>query len=171
MESSSDATPRRAHSRGAVISLQLGGAGKPMKTVLLYDIGDAYLIIDAKTGVAYRNQVAGFCRASAEQEGILVPLSGDDTLVVTLTTCSFPDDGQGITAREADSIDGILHARSDTRFLSVDRRRLKDSRQAWIFVEWSEIPNDYLAARAMSYYGPVYGFEAGSGVLTWPNSG
>ena len=60
---------------------------------------------------------------------------------------------------DADAIDALLGKSRLTSFVSVDRSRLHDSTEAWVYVHLEG-----------GEEGPLTGFEGSSGVLTWPNS-
>jgi hypothetical protein len=63
----------------------------------------------------------------------------------------------------ADYIDGFLVKDGYTRFLRVDRSRLEESHEAWIYV-------DVLAEEGDRRLALISGFSATKGILTWPNS-
>jgi len=144
----------------------------------LYDIIDIMLIVEDSNGVTYRNQTGGVTCGQSELEGVLCPLDidRDDTERIEKLTC---DASSGhITGEIADIIDTILASKSSTSFLKVDRARLKDSEEAWIYVLVDSPPGDASSSSPVTtaaqapdpYLGPLRGFSVTRGVLTWQNS-
>jgi hypothetical protein len=140
--------------------------------ILLYDLEQAGVIVECPSGVRYRNQVGGNACFQAEEEGVLAPLELNQEAEDRLETGPYPGGGAALTDAHADAIDGILASHPNTSFLKVDRARLRDSMEAWVYVilvtpESTSTSADLEKTR---YFGPVYGFGATKGVLTWPNS-
>jgi hypothetical protein len=141
-----------------------------MKLILLWDIPDEImLIVEHPSGVQYQNQVGGVVNYQAEMEGVLSPLDLHSETRSRIQECSYPGGIQGITTEIADTIDAALAAQPSTSFLKVDRTRLDESWEAWIYVSLDS-PESSVRKRFGSYHGPIYGFGAAKGVLTWPNS-
>lgn len=64
-----------------------------------------------------------------------------------------------LTPDLADGVDAALAAEPDTRCARVDRSRLNDSHEAWVYVDLDGAATDLLR-----------GFGRSKAVLTWPNS-
>ena len=70
---------------------------------------------------------------------------------------------EGIDEATAEHVDHILSLSPETSYLKVDRTRLDDSREAWIYVNVFEPTGDPDSAR-------ISGFGKCKGVLVWGNS-
>jgi hypothetical protein len=116
--------------------------------------------------VQYRNQVGGVVCWQAEQEGIIAPLDFGDDVAAQIEGCPFPNGRQGITEEIADVLDAIFASRPSTSIFKVDRTRLDESWEAWVYVTISRSPE----FKTPGVPGLIYGFGATRGVLTWPNS-
>jgi hypothetical protein len=116
----------------------------------IYDLVQPALILPLRTGVIYNQQTAGHGCNQNEIEGALLPIP-EQFLTKELLRIASEDDP--ITDAGADAIDrswkdinsGVIH-------LMVDRQRLLDSEEAWVFVK---------------VIAPPY---SGTAVLTWENS-
>jgi Family of unknown function (DUF6210) len=129
---------------------------------------DVMLIIGYPSGVVYENQVGGVACSRGELEGVLVPVglpAGDAERFMALP---FPG-AAALNADVADRIDEILASVPFARYLKVDRNRLRESCEAWVFV-LAEIPADSTFQLYGPYFGAPRGFGPAGGVLTWPNS-
>ena len=139
----------------------------------------------------------------SEQEGVFVPLLGSpegrDVDPERLLKEHFTGPkwmggcANGIDEESASFIDGLLHRMRETRFLTVDRSRLHDSHEAWVYVDIADQPlepvtygsatnlgltdagrdekdsgHSHLPMPAILYM--IFGFGASKGVLTWSNS-
>ena len=139
------------------------------KWILLYDIEQIMLIVEHPSGVKYQNQVGGNVCCQEELEGVLSPLDVSPEVTDRIENCPYPGGIQGITAEIADTIDALLASASRTSFLKVDRARLDDSWEAWVYV-LIDSPESTVPDLFGPYAGSIYGFGAARGVLTWPNS-
>ena len=135
-----------------------------MPRVTLWNIEGVMLILLRESGVIYTNQTGGHTCQQPEAEGILAPfnnsppldqphLSTESQLKRVLTGA------QRLTPAEADEVDEILARSRDTKCAKVDRARLTDSMEAWVYVEVNEC-GDHL----------ISGFGPCKGILTWSNS-
>lgn len=88
----------------------------------------------------------------------------------SLETYAFPQGRRGIDITTADLIDSLLSGNVTMSFLTVDRERLDQSWEAWIYVRIGESPGRFIPGDSQQYYGPLFGFPAGRGVITWNNS-
>ncbi len=132
--------------------------GKP--TIRLSQTDSLGLIILMKTGVLVSNQTGGYSCLQSEAEGVYVPLGKDARELEEF----FSDVNYvGLDEKMADHIDGILVRDAITRFLRVDRSRLEESHEAWVFVDMLAVDGDPGAPL-------ISGFSATKGILTWPNS-
>jgi Family of unknown function (DUF6210) len=145
----------------------------PKKLILLYDLPDELvLIVEHPSGVRYSNQVGGFTCDRPELEGVLAPVEVSEEVKERIQGLPYPGT-LGITSEIADAIDALLAAPCSYH-LRVDRERLGESQEAWVFViiasterctrEWPPPETDPTT-------GHLYGFgPAARGVLTWINS-
>lgn len=138
--------------------------------VRLWEARGAGIVLERPTGVVYQNQVAGHACMQEELEGVYAPLDGDvDSLEATLLKhFTGPYHGgwsRPLREEDADFIDAALD-RADPvgRQVRVDRARLGESCEAWVWVEVRvpDTENQF----------PVVQFEGQSlkGALTWSNS-
>ena len=121
------------------------------------------------SGVVFSNQAGGYSCLQPELEGIYVPVDDDFNDVETKLLDYFTGEKhrgtgatRGLDDEDADRIDEILHSRHVPCPVAVDRQRLAESVEAWVFVR----------LRADEHPFPIIdGFQAGSpAVLTWNNS-
>ncbi|MCB1277693.1 DUF6210 family protein [Prosthecobacter sp.] len=135
---------------------------QPRFTIDLWDNDLPGLIIACKSGVTYTNQVGGYACRHPEIEGVFVPLPGSmseklDAHFTGPKWCGHCYDA--IDDETASTVDEIL---AELAFVSttvrVDRKKLADSCEAWIWVTISS--NGYLWP----------GLSEENGVLTWGNS-
>src|SRR3954463_7829900 len=135
---------------------------------LYFMADDIMLILECPSGVIYRNQVGGVLCWQAEVEGVLAPFEGNPAHVdqVQRLLCDHP---RKLTAEIADAIDTLLSSDLATRFVRVDRTRLSESMEAWVYVIADT--QEYVDLNTPSdYFGSVFGFGTATGVLTWQNS-
>jgi hypothetical protein len=66
---------------------------------------------------------------------------------------------EGIDEKRASEIDDLLHSESPTKQITVDRLRLNESEEAWVYVTLEP-----------AEYGFYQGFGSCNGVLVWGNS-
>lgn len=146
------------------------------RCVLLYSLRHIMLIIEYADGVRYQNQVGGMSCYQAEMEGVLCPLDIDTDGITSFESLPYPQ--EGISYEIADIIDAILASKPSTCFLKVDRERLNDSCEAWVYVQISSPDTDDsdrpetmpMTSARPAYSGPLHGFGNVRGVLTWDNS-
>lgn len=140
--------------------------------IYLYNIEDIGIILLYPSGVRYLNQVGGFSCLQNTEEGVYVPIA--DVIVDQFSPLMihFFDGpkwkgscGNGIDTIDADEVDRILGLAPETRLIKVDRTRLHDSCEAWIYVDIAEVDDD-----SQFPLKKISGFGHCKGVLTWPNS-
>jgi hypothetical protein len=138
--------------------------------IRLYNIDAICLIVECDSGVIYQNQVGGLVCFQAEQEGVLAPLDVSPEITQLVEDHKFAQGRQGIDMEAADLLDGIFRSNRALSFLSVDRTRLEESWEAWVYVRIGDVPRTPDFEPESTYFGPIYGFPPGRGVVTWPNS-
>ncbi len=139
------------------------------KIINLYALPyEAMLILEWASGVTYENQVGGTLCLQATAEGVLAPVDLDPDAVEQIMNLPY-EPRYGISAEVADAIDGVLAASPSGRYLKVDRARLAESFEAWVFVV-ADIPESSEHQLQGPYFGAPRGFGRSTGVLTWPNS-
>jgi hypothetical protein len=140
------------------------------KIINLYALPyEVMLIVEHPSGVVYENQVGGTLCWQARAEGILAPVDLEPNAVEQIMKLPYDEGRRGITAEVADGIDAVLAASSGGRYLKVDRERLGESWEAWVFVV-ADIPESSEHQLEGPYFGAPRGFGRSTGVLTWPNS-
>lgn len=137
----------------------------PRLTVELDEFQGLGLILAYPSGVIYTTQAGGYCCLHQKIEGVFVPVSTLDSHWQKLLDDHFFHGPKwaghcykGIDEETADFLDTELETTYLTQHLRVDRARLADSVEAWIYVR---------VAPARLW--PSVDAEA-SGVLTWNNS-
>lgn len=136
--------------------------------IRLYDAGMG-LIIEHPSGVLYTNQTCGHCCYQPEVEGVFVPFDAEaswERLCNYFEGPKYNGSGamRGIDEEDAAFIESVLRdARLDVS-LVVNRERLQESHEAWVFV---------LIQGETDSVGPTisgFGPYPRRGILTWPNS-
>jgi len=132
------------------------------KIIRLWSMPDeAMVIIEHRSGVWYENQVCGAACAAKEIEGVLAPFDLSMEATTQLMGTPFTGRGGSLDASDAASVDRLLASEPDAAFIKVDRSRLLESCEAWIYVVMDPTGGDLDELR---------GFGRCHGVLTWPNS-
>lgn len=131
---------------------------------------EVMLVIDERSGVFYQNQVGGNVCAQEELEGVLAPVELDAESVELIAHLPYVN-RKGISDEIADAIDRVLAAVQTKRAIKadvvrVDRSRLQDSWEAWVYVVVDSPEN----ITDDNFFDSWLGFGTTRGVLTWPNS-
>jgi Family of unknown function (DUF6210) len=127
-------------------------------------LSQAALIVLLPSGVAFKAQVGGtWCRQEIA-EGVLVPFENDPPLdapelALHAQLRKLLREIAALTDELADAVDHLLSAHHFTMGARVDRARLAESCEAWVYVDLRET-NDSI----------FHGFGNCKAVLTWPNS-
>lgn len=139
--------------------------------IQLYEHTGIGIILFCPSGVRYSNQTGGYACLHPEAEGVYLPLGDGSSPVATDLNGHFETVWaghcyDGIDGETADLIDQLLASTPEMDRFRVERDRLADSHEAWIYVR---LP----AANGVEnpLFDVVSGFPAGTlGVLTWENS-
>ena len=168
------------------LDADLAGLGRPI--IRLYDARGLGLIILGHSGVVYTNQTGGHACRQPAAEGWYVPLVDElaDHESQLLEYFSGPPWNGWCDSRihdaDADFIDAALSASRTTEFIRVDRLRMAESHEAWIYVSLDPFPDNprslSCAVGASGEHGafdrqtfsPVFGLSNRCGILTWSNS-
>lgn len=123
----------------------------------------------------YQNQTGGNLCYQMELEGVLMPLGISTANSRSIEKLDFPSGKIGISNNVADAIEDILFSEEETKFLRVDRERMHESMEAWIYVIVTSSPGEFptIESALLTRNTPLsysFGFGLCSGVLTWPNS-
>ena len=134
------------------------------RTIRLWNAEGVLAIILCPSGVTYTNQTCGTFCLHPSAEGVLAPFNTDSLAEefersLAYKLGSYLRNVARLDEELADNIDRILGAHLDTRVASVDRSRLADSHESWIYVDLEEPPDALYA-----------GFGRCKAVLTWSNS-
>lgn len=141
-----------------------------MRKIILWNMPDeVMLVVEHETGVVYQNQVGGTACWQAEMQGALAPLDLSPEGMSQIQNYPYLSARAGISADAADAIDAVLASQVSTRFLKVDRSRIAESFEAWIYVR-VDSKEAGISEGLTEVCGSIYGFGSGRGVLTWPNS-
>lgn len=174
----------RATARDTMLDLRsLSDIDKPL--IKLYACGEDSLglIILRASGVVYTNQTGGHYCSHPSAEGVFMPI-GNGQQQRAISDVFGGGASSSINEREADAIDEVLSQNPDTRILTVDRARLSDSHESWVFLRVASHPGHFpalpLVGDAETYadpnspinqsFSPIFGFGPSVGILTWPNS-
>lgn len=118
----------------------------PTPRIHLWDAVGLGLILDYPSGIHYSNQAGGHACLQPTLEGIYVPLRNDilehSTLMSPATDLWQYFTGPpllgmgalGLNQRDADHIDAIFTRYRLETLLTVDRLRLSESYEAWVWV-------------------------------------
>jgi len=134
------------------------------RRVCLWDMCGVAAIILENSNVIYYNQTGGTACLHPEAEGILVffnndpPLASPELSFEYQLTQLFVDEVE-MTEELAKKIDQILGSYDATACAKVDRYRMNESHEAWIYITIRETEQSIIT-----------GFGDCSAVLTWPNS-
>lgn len=128
------------------------------KEVNLWSLSDLGLIILCNSGVVYSNQVGGVSCMQFSEEGILTIIEDDIEYVRNGLFEITKDYPTYLTLDHADKIDLLFSQHSCASYIKVDRSRISESMEAWIYVDVEECMF------------PINGFGKSKGVLTWSNS-
>lgn len=144
--------------------------------VRLWDHVGTGVIVRWPSGIVYANQTGGFSCCEDELEGVFVPVGNDVGLDGRLRSAENrlgdyfrgpPHLGSGavhgLTEAEALLVESSLHENLGLRNITVDRRRLRESREAWVHIRV-----DAPAGRTPLFEG--LGPFPLAGVLTWTNT-
>jgi hypothetical protein len=152
------------------------GTGTTSPIIHLWYAMGLGLIIPYPTGIRYSNQTGGFACWHPELEGMYLPLGNDldeanvlmgaaVELMVYAVGEKWAGTGAhaGLDVEDADHIDAILARGYLGYAMRVDRTRLRESHEAWVWVELLQDPR---------YQWVIDGFDPwpSHAILTWPNS-
>ena len=149
-------------------------------TIRIYDSIGTGLIIECQSGILVSNQTGGTSCLHPEIEGVYVPLRNDysdetrefmspeNELSDYFTGSKHAGAGatSGIDEDDAHFIESVLARVKLHPPVSVDRRRLRKSHEAWIHVEISGDECSDSDLSAFVHFAPY----PRSGILTWCNS-
>ena len=144
---------------------------KNMVEIELDEVEGICFVVGHNTGVTYTHQCGGYSCFQQTHEGFLVPQKNSKELADALFDYFFNGPkyrgfcSQGIDDKDADFIDGLLNS-GEQKWIRVDRSKLKDSMEAWIYLS---LEPDY---PCFPYYYPCsYNIDpASSIVMVWENS-
>ncbi|GEM_PF-5216452 len=136
-----------------------------MRTIRLWNISGAAIIVPEPSRVIYQNQVNGTACFQKEIEGILIPINndydfGDYESSLEYRLMKFFSDLSGeFGAKHTDELNKLLKDFPETSCIEVDMDLISDSYEAWVHVTVNESKQSYFE-----------GFGTFKGVLTWLNS-
>jgi Family of unknown function (DUF6210) len=141
-------------------------SGNGRIVISLYQINSVGVIIFCPSGAVYSNQTGGYACNQPGAEGVFVPLLSEENglgqVAQNMIDKHFWDKyggwtNGGIDEETANFLDQDFFPHFHTTIgLKVDRQRLKESHEAWVYLE----PSDFI------------GFDPkmSGAVLTWINS-
>lgn len=126
----------------------------------LFNFDGLGLIIIFPSNVIYTNQVAGYACLHPEIEGVFVPLTIGHKKVLFELENHFKGDWHYFKDKDAEIIDRLLRG-DGFGFIKVDRTKLENSFEAWVYVEIDELSEKFSLIKS---------FGKAKGILTWANS-
>jgi hypothetical protein len=126
------------------------------------------------SGVFYYNQVCGHSCLQKFEEGVFSYIRDDgNELYKTVSEYLLYKDR--LAPEDADFLDGQFIRSSDTKYLRIDRNRLNDSMEAWVYVTIDQRSinqpfDDNFKGESVYYNTAFKGFTCTGAVLTWDNS-
>lgn len=132
----------------------------------LFNFNGVGIIVACPSGVMYSNQAGGYACRHPELEGAFLPLTADMADGRAVLDQHFfygkwkGHCYRGIDEETAQFLDDFLASSQVSRGITVDRHRLAESMEAWVYVRLAR----HAAEEALS------GFDQAAGVLTWKNS-
>ena len=128
--------------------------------------GHVGVIVMWPSGVRYTTQTGGTACFHPEAEGVFALLTDDYKRILEHLTEHFEGvrdvaGWTGISEATASFIEQVVHGYPEHRGIHVDRERLEESHEAWVYVTVSPIDDDL---------SPFVNFGVVNGVLTWENS-
>ncbi|GAB4214475.1 MAG: hypothetical protein OHK0012_12600 [Synechococcales cyanobacterium] len=134
------------------------------RTVVLWNLEGIAAIILEPSNVKYSNQTCGHACIQSSAEGILIPFNDDTPLhaperALWRRMSALLENVQQLTPDLADQVDGLLAMDAMTRCATVDRDRLTDSHESWVYIDLDTEASGLLT-----------GFQKAKAVLTWQNS-
>jgi len=130
------------------------------KIISLYNLSELGLILeDTTSNVVYLNQTGGLLCHQRYARGIFVFVENWNKSLLKIIA-PYMENVVGLTAKDADFLDAAFADTDNADHISVDRTKLEQSAEAWIFVKINpDAGSDYYS-----------GFSAKAGILTWENS-
>ncbi|WP_144394238.1 DUF6210 family protein [Pleionea sediminis] len=156
---------------------ELNAIKKPL--INLSGTGGLGVIIQLNSGLVYTNQTGGVNCLYPTIEGCYLPIVDEyiDQEKMLIDYFTGPKHQgfcfDGIDEKDAIEIDRILALSFISKIFKVDRANLKNSHEAWIYVEIGSHPERFpkLPAEWTPDMGSViYGINGKKGILTWENS-
>jgi hypothetical protein len=144
------------------------------KEICLYDLDRLGLVLLEPSGVFYYNQVCGHACLQKFAEGVFSYIR-DDGNELHKTVSEYLLNKDRLTPEDADFLDGQFMRSSDAKYLRVDRNRLDNSMEAWVYVAIDQCSIEQSLSNGLKnesvYYNTAFkGFSCAGAVLTWDNS-
>lgn len=143
----------------------------------LWNMAGVGIVIPYSSGIIYTNQVGGNANRHPSVEGVFVPLSSgghgsqncENNCPLAVELFAYFFNGPkwkgrcylgAMDGETADYVDTLLKKYRTTKYIQVDRNRLKESSESWVHVNLK-----YPAG-----YAPFSGLSSNDAILTWLNS-
>jgi hypothetical protein len=139
------------------------------KEICLYDLDRLGLILLEPSGIFYHNQICGHACLQRFEEGFFAYIR-DDGKELYKAVSEYTLYKDHLTPEDADVLDGQFIQSFDAKYLRVDRSRLNDSMEAWVYVTIDQSFNDNIKDESVYYNTAFKGFTSSRAVLTWDNS-
>jgi hypothetical protein len=144
------------------------------KEICLYDLDRLGLVLLEPSGVFYYNQVCGHACLQKFEEGVFSYIRDEGNELYKAIPEHLLNKNR-LTPEDADFLDGQFMRSFDAKYLRVDRNRLNDSMEAWVYVSIDqrsiEQPLNNNPESESVYYNTAFkGFTCTGAVLTWDNS-
>jgi hypothetical protein len=144
------------------------------KEICLYNLDRLGLILSEPSGVFYYNQVCGHACLQKFAEGVFSYIRDDGNELYKAVSKSMLYKDH-LTIEDTDFLDSQFIQSFNAKYLRVDRNRLDDSMEAWVYVTIDQPSigqsfNDSLKSESVYYNTAFKGFTCTGAVLTWDNS-
>jgi hypothetical protein len=141
----------------------------PRKEVCLYDLDRLGLILLEPSGVFYYNQVCGHSCLQKFAEGVFSYIRDDGNELHKIVS-EYMLYKSRLAPEDAGFLDSQFVQSADATYLRVDRNRLDDSMEAWVYVTIDQLFNGNVKGESTYYNTAFKGFSCAGAVLTWDNS-
>lgn len=143
---------------------------KPGPTIRLWNDAGLGVIVAFPSGVVYSNQTGGFSCLHPELEGIHLPLGAQPGEELFAYFAGSKHRGAGATSglddEDAAFIEGVLARHDLSGFVSLDRGRLRESHEAWV---WAFVTRDDGDGRGPALFHGLGPYPRAA-ILTWNNT-
>ena len=139
---------------------------KPIINLPAFSDDEIGVILLCDSAVRFSNQSGGYACDHPSEQGVFVPFNQPFVGDLLLNYFVKEHNGwcsRGISEKDAEWLDNLFVEYDYTKRLKVDRSRLKDCKEAWIYVDIYPLEGSRMFHNVPSSY-------SGKAVLVWENS-